>query len=272
MVDVRIDPEDDCINTADVNISFSQDILEAIEFSQGNSILTLWVKNPEISQNSGQVSFTGGIPGGFCGRLRGDPGKSNLLGKIVFQVKEIQPELFSDKVTAKVKFLDNCQVLLNDGLGTPAKLNNQNAEFEILSGIPKTPKKEWQEELEKDTVPPEQFEVKVLKDPSVFNGKYFIVFSTTDKQTGVDHYEIQEGKGDWKRAVSSPYLLENQRLTSIIKVRAIDRAGNERIVKYLPAKKPFPYWVIILILFGLVFGCLIYKKTKNKWRGIKNQK
>jgi len=264
MVEVRIDPENECINTVNANISFSQDILKADQFSQGNSILTLWVKNPEISQDSGIISFIGGIPGGFCGRLAGDPGRSNLLGKIVFQVKEVNSELLSGKTAARVKFSDDSQILLNDGFGTPAKLITQNAEFNILAGAAQTPKTEWQEELEKDLIPPEPFGVEALKNPSIFNNKYFIVFSTSDKQTGVDFYEVKEGERDWKRAVS-PYLLENQRLGSIIKVKAVDRAGNERIIEYLPPKKPIPYWLIIpVLILGAAIWLLIRKILKSK--------
>jgi len=262
IVAVRIDSDAECINTVKANIGFPQDILEATEFSQGNSILTLWVKNPEISQDSGQISFIGGTPGGFCGKLAGDPEKSNLLGKIIFQVKKLN---ISDKTTATIKFLTDSQVLLNDGFGTPAKLVGQNAEFNILSVAAETPKTEWQEELKKDNVPPEAFEINMLRDPSIFNGKYFIVFSTTDKQTGVDFYEVKEGKKDWKRATTSPYLLQDQSLTSIIKVKARDRAGNERIIERQPLRKLTFYWLIILVLIlGVITSWFLKKRLKSK--------
>jgi len=262
IVAVRIEPDGECINTVKANIGFPQDILEAIEFSQGNSILTLWVKNPEISQGSGQISFIGGTPGGFCGRLAGDPEKSNLLGKIIFQVKELN---ISEKTKATIKFLDDSQALLNDGFGTPANLVGQNAEFNILSVVAETPKTEWQEELKKDNVPPEAFEINILRDPSIFNGRYFIVFSTTDKQTGVDFYEVKEGKKDWKKATTSPYLLEDQSLTSIIKVKARDRAGNERIAEHLPLRKPTVWYLIISVLIlGAVIWWFSKKRLKSK--------
>ncbi len=255
ITNLRIDTEEECINAVDANLSFPKDILEALDFSQGNSILILWLKKPEINQESGLISFTGGIPGGYCGVLPGDPGESNLLGKIIFKVKEISEELFS----AEVKFLENSQVLLNDGFGTPAKLTTKEAIITILSGIPETPQKEWQEELEKDIFPPELFEIEIHQDPSIFEGKYFLVFSTNDKQTGIDYYEIKEGKRDWKRA-ESPYLLEDQGLRSIIEVRALDKAGNKRIAEYLPSKKPLPYWPIILILIVFLINYWFFRK------------
>lgn len=264
IVTAKINTEE-CINTVEGNLNFSQDILEVVDFSQGSSILTIWLKKPEILQNSGLISFTGGIPGGYCGRLPGDPGESNLLGKIIFKVKTEKPEI------AKVKFLDTSQVLLNDGFGTPAKLNTREAVFTILSGISETPKEEWLQELEKDTILPQPFEIEISQDPSIFDGKYFIIFSTNDKETGIDHYQVKEGERDWQIA-ESPYLLEDQGLTSIIKVKAVDKASNERIAeiigpRYLPPEKLFPYWIIIIILAGIGIIWWIIKRilmTKSK--------
>lgn len=277
IVSARIDTEQECINTVEANLSFSQDILEVVDFSKGNSILTIWLKEPEISQGAGLISFIGGIPGGYCGIVPGDPGKSNLLGKIVFKVKEISGEPFS----AEVKFLESSQVLLNDGLGTPAKLTTKGAIFTILPEKREVPKEEWQEELKKDNIPPEPFEIEIHQNPAIFEGKYFIIFSTTDKQTGIDYYEVCEnlefriqnlGKiikkflysksyilNSCKRA-ESPYLLEDQTLQSIIKVKAVDKAGNERIAQWLPPTKPFPWWLILVILIGIGIVIWLWRK------------
>ena len=259
MVEVRIDTEEECINTVQADLGFSKDILEAVDFSQGNSILTVWVETPKIDQDSGTVSFTGGIPGGYCGILPGDPGQSNLLGKMIFNAKEVD---FTRNT--EVKFLDTSQILLNDGLGTPAELKTKKAIFTILPGVPEVPKREWQKELEKDKVPPEPFEIEVNQDPSVSEGKYFITFQTTDKQSGIDHYEVKEGKKNWREA-ASPYTLEDQEIKGILKVKAVDKAGNERIAEYIPEtpKKPFPYWIIILILAGIIIWLLWQKRQKS---------
>jgi len=247
IVEVKIDTEKECINTVEVELKFSPEVLKAIDFSQGSSILTLWPKVPEINQASGLVSFAGGIPGGYCGEIPGDPGPSHLLGRIVLQATQ-QGE-------AKLEFLDSSKVLLNDGLGTPAKLKTQGAVFTILSEpFDYTQgKDEWQEELKKDTIPPELFEIEIHQDVLIFEGKYFITFSTTDKQTGLSHFEVKEGDRDWQVA-ESPYLLEDQSLKSIIKVKAVDKAGNERIAEYIPevSKKAFFWWIVVVILVGAI--------------------
>jgi len=238
IVEMKIDTEGECINTIEANLSFSRDILKAVDFSQGKSIIIVWVKSPEINQEKGEISFSGGISGGYCGRIPGE----NI---------------------AEVKFLDTSQILLNDGLGTKAKLTTQGATFKILSKLEPS-QDEWKEELEKDNIPPEPFEIEIQQTPAIFEGKYFITFSTTDKQTGVDYYEIREGKRDWQTA-ESPYLLDDQSLQSIIEVKAIDKAGNERIAEYTPEipKKPFLYWVIILVLIGAGVIWWIIKRIKK---------
>lgn len=261
LVEVRIETENECINAVAGDLFFSQHLLEAIDFSRGNSILTLWPKLPVIDQKSGLISFSGGLPGGFCGFLPGEPGKPNLLGKIVFKTKKTETALLG-----KVGFLDTSQVLLNDGLGTPAKLTFKEADFTILPAKREIIKEEWQVNLIEDNFPPEPFTVEVHQDPLIFEGKYFIIFSTTDKQTGLDYYEVKEGKGSWQRA-ESPYLLKDQSLKNKILVKAVDKAGNERIVEhYTPSKQPIFFWLILIILagFGVSWWLIIKLRPKQK--------
>ncbi|GAI25310.1 unnamed protein product, partial [marine sediment metagenome] len=80
----------------------------------------------------------------------------------------------------------------------------------------KLPGENWSEKITYramiDTTPPEASQLKIGKDPSIFEGKYFLSFVAQDKMSGVDYYEVKEGKRDWKR-VESPYLLEDQSLS-----------------------------------------------------------
>jgi len=270
IVNIRIDVNEECINTVKADLSFPKDILEIIDFSKGDSILTLWVEDPEINQDLGLISFAGGIPGGYCGRVSGDPGESNLLGKIIFKIRENEPSQAVQSL--KVEFLDSSKVLLNDGKGTPAELTTEGAVFTV-STKPFNyiySEDEWQKELEQDKTLPEPFIIEVRR----FEEKYFLIFSTTDKQTGLDYYEISETKVvdiqpqllEFKKG-TSPYLLEDQSLQSIIKVKAVDKAGNERIVEIKPIessqeKKQFSWWFIILII--LVGSIIWWIKRKFK--------
>jgi len=127
-----------------------------------------------------------------------------------------------------------------------------------------------------DSQAPEKFFPKIAQSETVFEGKYFLSFSTTDGMSGIDRYEVLESeneKGDWKIA-QTPYLLEDQTLSSIIRVRAFDKAGNETIAEILPPKKPkaFPYYeigtaILVAVVIWWLFRIL---KSREKKKEIKN--
>jgi len=242
LAEIKLDTEGEEINALGASLTFPADSLEFIDFSKGDSILSLWVQNPSIIE--GTISFSGGVPGGFKGEGR--------IGRVIFKGKK--------EGKAIVNFKEDCSVLLNDGLGTPATLITKGATFTVLAEKLEVPRDEWQEELEKDKILPEPFEIKIAQEPSIFEGKYFIVFSTIDKQTGIDRYEIKEGKRDWKVG-ESPYLLEDQSLKSKILVKVIDKAGNERITEIAPpvkiSWKDILPWILVLIIIGALLWWLI---------------
>lgn len=132
----------------------------------------------------------------------------------------------------------------------------------------KLPGEDWSKKITYramiDTTIPEPFELKTGKDPLVFEGKYFLSFAAQDKMSGIDYYEVKEGKGDWKKAVS-PYLLEDQSLAKKIIVRAYDKAGNYQESEIKPPSKIT--WedvlVIILVLIGAGVIWWILKKIKK---------
>ena len=240
LVEVRLDAEGEEINAIEGNINLPLDLLEFVDFSKGESILSLWPKEPIISDNS--LSFIGGAPGGFKGEER--------IGRIILKGKM--------EGKGEINFKEDSKVLLNDPLGTSAKLSTFGANFTILAEKLEIPRDQWLQELEKDKIPPEPFEIKIGKLPEVFEGKYFIAFSTIDKQTGISHYEVKEGKEDWKRG-ESPYLLEDQSLRNKILVKAVDKAGNERIAKIVPPYKPTWKEIIIGLLILAGIGVIVWR-------------
>jgi len=266
-VKIKIDPEKECINTIKADIEYDENILIVKDFLTGSSIISLWLEKPEIKTKEGKISFSGGIPGGYCGKIPGDPGENDILGEIIFKVPEF---LVLEKDIAEVKFLEDSKVLLNDGLGTEAKLKLVSAQYQFSEEKEKPSEKILEKKLEEDKIPPEPFGILVLKDPQVFEGRYYIVFNTQDKQTGIDRYEVKEGNRNWEIA-KSPYLLEDQKLQSIIKVKAVDKAGNERVVEFsphLPQRPSFLFYFVILVLVltgaGTIWRTIRKLKMKSK--------
>ena len=267
IVEIRLDTEGEIINAIRVSLDFPSDILGVEDFSKGNSVLTLWPREPVFGQNTGLISFSGGVPGGYWGN-------NGLLGKIIFKAKIVGGE-----TSYNIGFLDDSMVLLNDGLGTETDLNKIGATLTILPGMGEE-KNPWQEEIEKDDILPEPFKIELSQNSTIFEGKYFITFSTVDKQTGIDHYEVLEAekagwlrklpwwkKEEWK-AAESPYVLENQKLTSDIKVKAIDKAGNYWMevleAQNKPEKKQELYITLTLILVVIVLIWVIIKVARKK--------
>jgi hypothetical protein len=243
---VRIDNGDSCINAAEVQIEYPKSALRAVDFSRGDSIFSLWIQDPALDTEKGIVSFAGGTPGGYCGRVQGDPSQSNILGKIVFSV--VGPETGA----AALAFAPASRVYLHDGLGSVSALEFKGTSV-IVEDKPTLTKNPWLEAVKSDATPPESFVLQVRSDREVFNGKYYVVFSTTDKQSGLDHYEIAEG-GAWKR-IESPYVVKPRALDDGLQVRAVDKAGNVRVADFDPqAIPPRQYTYTEMISYGLFFA------------------
>jgi hypothetical protein len=245
---LRIDNQGECINALDVTVEYDNQVVNAIDVGMGDSLVSLWVEKPTINQADGQVNFIGGIPGGYCGRVQGDPGQSNVLAKIAFSTTGYRNQAKPGS-EGYVRVASSSEVLLNDGLGSPAKLTFQAMKVSV--GEPSVPLvNEWVAETTGDTTPPEPFEIRVQSNPSVWDGQYYIVFSTQDKQSGLDHFEVFEtdlNKGGyavgtnklarWQMADEpNAHLLTDQTLKSRIVVKAIDKAGNEQIEEFTPSE------------------------------------
>lgn len=282
---VRIDPIDACINAVDIILNYPANSIKAIDVTRGESILTLWTVEPTIDEANGTVQFSGGLPGGYCGRVDGDPGFTNVLAEIIFQVPGFSvgppPEQFGEII-----FSSSSQVLLNDGLGTPAEVIFQNSSFERVPPGQGSGSQDWFQILASDTTQPEPFSVELVRDPTVFDGQWYLVWNTLDKQSGIDHYEVYEtdldnrgfvvGKKDkpaqWVRG-SSPYVLLDQSLNSLVTVKAIDKAGNERVSTKIPedsirtkTAKPInkSFFYIGIGMFVLLFILMVFLMLRKK--------
>ncbi len=225
--------------------------LSLIKIKEGDSIVSFWVKKPE--EKNRIIRFAGIIPGGFQGR------KGKILS-LIFRPKE------KGKGTIQIK---TAKVLLNDGKGTETKTSIKNLQFTVE----KNNKKFFSSSRkikQKDLHPPEPFKPIITRSPNLFQNKYFLVFVTQDKESGIDHYEVCEGNQDCQWA-TSPYLLKNQKLNQKIIVKAIDKEGNIRTALIPPLKSPQKriskiYFLLIPIII-IIGGLILYfylNETKRK--------
>ena len=245
---VRLDTDEaagECVNAIDATINYDSSI-QPVDISRGASIFSVWVEEPTIDQEARTISFAGGLPNGYCGRIDGDPRLSNVVVEIVFRSPGLQIGGGSEVNSATVAVSPESVAYLNDGLGTAVPLRAFASIINLERGAGAEIVDPWREQVQTDTTPPQQFSIELVRDDKAFNGEYFIVFNTADKETGISHFEVMEepvsdsGRFSWGGAdapwveTRSPYVLTDQSLNSIIRVRALDKAGNEYIATLIP--------------------------------------
>lgn len=264
---VRLDTDEaagECINAVDGVIQYSENI-EPVDVSIGGSIFSIWVERPTINRETRTITFAGGLPNGYCGRVVGDPRLTNALIEIVFRSPgfTIGGGSAAGDV-AKIEFTDESTAYLNDGQGTKASLMTYGSAITLAQKAGATQVNDWKDEIAADTTAPEKFSISLQKDERAFSQKYYIVFNTTDKQTGLDQYQVMEeplaqfGAFQWGRAdapwltAQSPYVLKDQSLNSIIRVKAVDKAGNEYIANYIPddSMRTLSYAQAVVVMVG----------------------
>jgi hypothetical protein len=236
-VDCYLDPQGENINAIEGAVFYSPNLL-FVKTDIANSVVPLFVEAPR-SQKGNFVSFSGIMPGGFQGTLspswRGyRPGK---IFSLIFRANE--------EGDAQVSFAAGTAAYLNDGKGTKADLSAVGLAFPVLtaSGNPATLTPV------SDTEPPDPF------TPIVTDGKMFtslghvLLFSAKDSGSGIDHYELASARNadaaahpeslSW-RAVESPHQLTLAEESGYLFVRAIDAAGNARLVIVAPGDTVAP--------------------------------
>ena len=119
-ISVRLDTDpDECVNVIDGVITYSDNI-QVVDISRGASIMSMWVEEPVIDASNHTITFAGGIPNGYCGRIAGDPRLTNVLIDLLVQSPGFVIGSSNDTNEGVIAFSEQTQILLNDGLGTRA--------------------------------------------------------------------------------------------------------------------------------------------------------
>lgn len=258
-----LNTEKEEINALEGAITFPQELLELKEIRDGGSIINFWLERPQ-AERGGKIVFSGITPGGY-------KSSKGSIFSIIFRAKTSGEGIIN---------FESMRILKNDGQGTPARVRISPLHFAISEKLKQSPP-----EAIKDTEPPESFVPELAHDSAFFDEKWFLVFTTQDKKSGIDHYEVKETRQriftpllpEWRilksfpweklhalwRGVTgftfnspwisaeSPYELKDQELRSYVLVKAVDRAGNARVVSVEP-KNPLAWyenyenWIIIL--------------------------
>lgn len=211
LVHAVLDTEGEQLNAVDGSIILSAK--GTYEFSTAGSVLTIWPTTPSLSQDGKKVSFIGGVPDGF----HSSQAKVFDIAVTMNETGELQ--LVPDHIVA----------YKNDGKGTPVSVATRNVHIQVTPAAKDVdPINEWNSAKTADTVPPLPFTISLGKDTTVYEGKQFITFSTTDEGSGIDYYEVKENMYAPEKN-SGVYILKNQIAPETVTVSAYDKAGNVRI-------------------------------------------
>jgi hypothetical protein len=120
-VPIVLDTNGTSINGIEVRLNFDSDRLAIVQASTGQSIVGVWVEPPTYDNTRGTASYVGVIPNGIVT-------DSGVIGTITFRAKSAG--------RAVVSVRSDSNILLNDGLGSPATLEKGRAEYVL---IPKAP-------------------------------------------------------------------------------------------------------------------------------------
>lgn len=257
---VNLNTEGENINAVQGKLSFSSSLLGIKEIEDGNSIINFWINQPALGSD-GEISFSGITPGGYNG-------DSGLLFSIVFQTKSTGTGIIG---------IGSAQALINDGNGTAAQLSTFPLQISAISGNSSSPTIV----STSSSVIPNAFSPEISRSSDIFDDKWFIAFTAQDKGLGIDHYEVMETRdpifklfSEWTVA-DSPYLLSDQSLKSYVFVKAVDKAGNIRMVELqptntLPWYENYSYWFIILgaaFILAIIYSIIrtvLWKIRKKK--------
>ncbi|MBX4187502.1 MAG: hypothetical protein KW802_04650, partial [Candidatus Doudnabacteria bacterium] len=134
-----------------------------------------------------------------------------------------------------------------------------------------------------DTEDPELFDINVIGQTNLsdISRTPTITFTSEDKTSGVDHYDVYVDNEKVAEKTSSPYAFANKLTLGphIIKVTAYDRAGNSKqsqlpiivsgppVIGYFQKNLSLPIYILILvnliILIFVVFFIWYYRKSQK---------
>ncbi len=244
-VDIVLDTKESVVNAAELVIKFPSEFLSFVRFDDSKSTLSLWVEEPQL-QAPATLHFSGVTPGGIVSN-------GAVLVRVYFKVEQ--------EGQGNIEVTD-ASVLLHDGLGTRDSTSYQNVHIVAGNNTSHARDFVFDDEL------PESFSLLLDRDANVFDGDYFLSFTTKDKGSGMNYYEVKEGWFAQYKKVQSPYRITSQALDTQIYVKAVDQYGNERIAVFYPQNKVPPLEQkrvrigILIVCSIILLTFFIYRKLR----------
>lgn len=243
ILNVRINSDNKTINAIEGNVLLEHPtgLASLIDINTSGSRFSLWPVKPLPSADNTAISFAGGSPGGLTT-------KDAIAFNIVLKLQEVGQLTLTPS---------DIRVYLHDGKGTQDAVRVQPFVADILPRRTDSQSvDEWNTRIATDKTPPEPFEITAGQDASVFDGKKFLSFSTTDKQSDVTHYEVIENSLPPVRS-GETYILREQTSPVQVTVIAYDLAGNTRTSTYSSTPANYIAYTIVGVLILILIRLLL---------------
>ncbi len=252
LFNVRVDSGGKTINAAEGEVLLDHDAggVALTDINTSGSVFSLWLSKPLPSDRNTRITFAGGSPGGFVS-------SDAILFNVVLKLQTTGQIALSPS---------NIAVYLNDGKGTRDVVSVRDLIIDVLpqrSGAVAID--DWAQIVSDDTTAPQPFEIYAGQDDSVYDGKKFLSFSTTDAQSGISYYEVLEGDLPPTRS-SDTYVLQEQSNPVKVTVIAYDAAGNARKSVYDPAPHALAYPLVLVFvgILGFIMLLIVLAKKRRK--------
>jgi len=224
-IDIVIDTEIENVNAVSGSVVFPEPVSD-VRIEDGQSVIGQWLEQPNFDEELQTITFAGIVPNGFKG-----------LGVVfsLFVVAHDEGEVSID--------IREPSLLKNDGKATLVAIEDSRTTFSVVKKLDITLPKAI-----KDTTAPLAFAPVIARSNDLFDGDYFVMFTTLDSNSGIDRYEILESpkklterdlrrrENNW-RIIENPAPLQDQALSSYIYIKAVDRAGNTQLASLLPVSE-----------------------------------
>lgn len=261
IISMKIDSEKTSVNSVEGEVSFegNNENLIVNDFSLAKSIFSLWPRTPSLSTDGNNISFVGGVPGGF-----------NIDKAILFNIIVEAKKEGTIKISPK-----NMAIFMNDGKGNRAETDIASLTINVLpknEAVAST--NEWISLVATDKTSPEKFDIVIGRESTLFEGRRFAFFTAVDNQSGISYYEVSE---NGKQAIrsGSMYVLENQneKATPNLVVTAYDKAGNKTTSVYKSPTTlifgfPLSFFVIIAIIIIIYF---VFRKIRRNKKNVQQK-
>lgn len=240
---IKLDTENKSINTVEGDLIYDKNLLKVEQINIGNSFVSFWVEKPSVI-NEGKIHFSGIVPGGIAT-------SSGDIFTVIFRGSRVGKASIS---------LANMNLFLNDGVGTKDEVSVNNTNLIITQNTTKN-----EEQITKnDTTPPKIFTIERTRNIYVYDNKWYLAYSTQDKESGVDYYEVCEFTRRNCIKADSPYLLKYQTPFYRVIVRAYDIDGNRQDIVLTSG---WLVTIIVLLIVGFVYlGLYLYHRYLHKYR------